>query len=305
MVVAGVDGSPPSIAAAEEAARSALAADLNLDLVHCYLHPFGYGSAPLDPYQLAPPPPPADGERMLADLAKLLRTAYPGVRVTHRQLFGGAPATLVAESRHAALLVVGCRGLGGFAGLLLGSVSSQVVAHAHCPVLVVRPPASGDDGAMPPTPLPGGGVVVGVDGSAPGELALLRAAEEAARRGRPLLVVHVCPDTRDRMESAERAGAGGRPPAAPTDPGLAGAAAERLLAASVEAVRRRHATLRVSGQVRYGVEPAAGLVQACAGAELVVVGARGHGGFVGLLLGSVSQAMAHHAPCPVLVVHED
>jgi nucleotide-binding universal stress UspA family protein len=176
---------------------------------------------------------------------------------------------------------VGCRGRGGFAGLLLGSVSSQVVAHAHCPVLVVRPPASADDEPAPPAASADGGVVVGVDGSPAGELALTRAGVEAARRGSPLLVVHVCPDE------------------------AAGAVAERLLAAAVEAVRRRHPTLRVSGQVRYGVEPAPGLVAACAGAELVVVGARGHGGFVGLLLGSVSQALAHHAPCPVLVIHED
>ena len=77
--------------------------------------------------------------RAALDEAEAIATAR-GVEVA-RQLETGSPAyALVDASKGAALLVVGSRGHGGFAGLLLGSVSAACVHHAHCPVVVVRPP---------------------------------------------------------------------------------------------------------------------------------------------------------------------
>ncbi|GAA2718537.1 hypothetical protein GCM10010429_43130 [Micromonospora olivasterospora] len=75
---------------------------------------------------------------MLEEAADELRGRWPGLDVAASQVAGGPAASLVAESRRAELVVVGSRGLGGFAGLLLGSVTQAVVRHAHCPVLVAH-----------------------------------------------------------------------------------------------------------------------------------------------------------------------
>jgi nucleotide-binding universal stress UspA family protein len=271
-IVAGVDGSDPSITAAEQAAAIAEARGAPLLLVHGYLHAGGYGTA-LAPYVGFPPPPPPPADVMLQELSGSLRQAHPDLTVTYKQLLGGGAASLISHSRDAQLLVVGCRGHGGFAGLLLGSVSSQVVAHAHCPVLVVRPPEAAPAAADAP-------VVVGVDGSAGSTTALEYAAAEADWRGRRLLVIYAgVPST-----------------------GPATRQAEPLLAEAVDEVRALHPRLPVDGQVWPGDDAAEGLVEASKNAAIVVVGSRGRGGFAGLLLGSVSQALVHHAHCPVLVI---
>lgn len=272
-VVVGVDGSPSSVAAAEQAAAIAEARGLPLSLVHGYLHPRGYGSAPLEPYQGYPPPPPPHAEVMLDDLTKRLRERHPDLVVAHRQLLGGGAASLIGESEHARLVVVGCRGHGGFAGLLLGSVSSQVVAHARCPVLVIRPPE-------PREPGPDAPVVVGVDGSPGSTLAVTHAAAEAEHRGRPLLVVSAGTPVTD--EDVRRA--------------------EGLVTAGVDAARKEYPGLPVSGRLWRSDDAATGLIEASGQAAVMVVGSRGRGGFTGLLLGSVSQALVHHAACPVLVI---
>jgi nucleotide-binding universal stress UspA family protein len=272
-IIAGVDGSEPSLTAARHAAAIAAARGAPLMLVHGYLHPGGYGSAPLAPYVGYPPPPPAPAETMLDDLSKTLQSAHPDLDVTYQQPFGGGAGSLIAESRRAQLLVVGSRGHGGFAGLLLGSVSAQVVAHAHCPVLVVRP-------AEPPQPAPDAPVVVGVDGSTGSTTALEYAAGEAARRGLRLLVVNAgVPADADAI-----------------------AAAEPLLAEAVHEARALHPDLPVEGRIWHGGNPGEALIEASRDAAIVVVGSRGRGGFTGLLLGSVSQAVVHHAHCPVLVI---
>jgi nucleotide-binding universal stress UspA family protein len=271
-IVVGADGSASSMAAADHAAALAGARHAPLLLVHGYLHPGGYGSAPLEPYVGYPPPPPAHAEAMLEDLAKGLRSDHPDLTVSFRQVLGGGAASLIAESRDAQLVVVGCRGHGGFAGLLLGSVSAQVVAHAHCPVLVVRPPE-------PEAPASDAPVAVGVDGSAGGATALEYAADEAARRGRRLLVVHAAPDDDEAVRQAEA-----------------------LLAEAVHEARTLHPDLPVDGWLSRGRDAAGSMIEASRQAAVVVVGSRGRGGFAGLLLGSTSQAMVHHAHCPVLVI---
>src|SRR5690606_22530914 len=177
-VVAGVDGSPPSLIAAEHAAVAAVALGVPLQLVHGYLHPGSYGAAVLTPYDLTPPPAPEEGEGFLSDLAAHLRTTYPGLTVTAKQVLGGAAAALLAESTDASLLVVGSRGLGGFSGMLLGSVSAHAVAHARCPVLVVRAP-------IPPATRPDAPVTAGGAGPAG-----RRQAGPRRRRGGPPRRVH-------------------------------------------------------------------------------------------------------------------
>lgn len=281
-VIAGVDGSPASLCAAEHAAQAAVRRSSPLHLVHGYLHAFGYG-IPINPYDGELPGPNEDGQRMLTETSATLRAGLPDLTVEVRQMAAGGAPTLIEESRHAALVVVGSRGHGGFAGLLLGSVSAQVAGHAHCPVLVVRPPD-----APPETTGP---VLVGVDGSPGGETALYTAADEANLRGATLVVAHVwwANTVRDVGETH----------AATEGDALAQAAG--LLSAAVTGVRQRFPELPVEERLVKGVEQDAVMVEASRAAALVVVGSRGRGGFTGLLLGSVSQTLVHHAHCPVLV----
>jgi nucleotide-binding universal stress UspA family protein len=136
-------------------------------------------------------------------------------------------------------------------------------------------------------------IVVGVDGSDASAAALHWAVEEARLRGTTLRVVH----TRTRLvESAPM----GMPML------VDGNLVESLRSAAEEIVDRMVSEARVSGvEVRRDViedGAAQTLVDAATGADLLVVGSRGHGGFVGLLLGSVSQQCAHHASCPVMIV---
>ncbi|KKK06049.1 universal stress protein [Micromonospora sp. HK10] len=276
-VVVGVDGSPTSLTAAGYAADVAVARSRPLLVVHGYLHPLGYG-VPLNPYDLGVPAPTEESRQMLDRVAAELAEARPGLRVAVRQVAGGPGATLVEESRRADLVVVGSRGIGGFTGLLLGSVSGQVTQHAHCPVLVVRP-------AEQPLPRQGP-VLVGVDGSASAAFAVQLAAEEAGRRDTDLVLVHVGPADRGRAE-----------------PGGASGEAGGLLAEAAARVRSDHPALRVVERALEADSPEQALIGASGEAALLVVGSRGRGGFAGLLLGSVSQAVVQHARCPVLVAH--
>ncbi|WFE48927.1 universal stress protein [Micromonospora sp. WMMD1155] len=283
-VVVGVDGSPSSLVAAEHAARAALLRSRPLHLVHGFLHPLGYG-VPLNPYDLGVPAPSEEAQKMLERTATELTDRWPGLAVEVRQVAGGPGITMIEESRRADLVVVGSRGLGGFAGLLLGSVGTQVAAHAHCPVLVVRP----DEQPIPVD----GPVLVGVDGSESSRLAVGYAADEAARRDVPLVLVHVGPPTEGRTvpEEIEESQAAYRVDAV------------RLLADASAAVRAEHPDLVVREHPVRAAGAAQGLIEASGTASLLVVGTRGRAGFTGMLLGSVSQAAIQHAHCPVLVAH--
>ncbi|GIJ35987.1 Nucleotide-binding universal stress protein, UspA family [Micromonospora sediminimaris] len=269
-VVVGVDGSPPSLVAAEHAAQAAVWRSRPLHLVHGYLHPLGYG-VPINPYEVGVPAASEDGRKMLEQTAAELVDRWPGLTVEVRQVAGGPGATLVEESRRAELVVVGSRGLGGFAGLLLGSVGTQVAAHGHCPVLVIRPP----DRPIPTE----GPVLVGVDGSESAELAVGYGAEEAVRRGGTLVLMHVA------------------------DEGDDDGAAAALLATAGAAAQGSHPGLTVEERVIVAPKADQALIEATGDAALVVAGSRGRGGFAGLLLGSVSQTLVHHARCPVLIAH--
>lgn len=287
-VVVGVDGSPQSEVAAQHAADAAVRRAAPLMLVHGYLHPFRYG-VPFDPYAVRLPPPSADAVKMLDEMAAELRTARPNLTVATRQSPGGPAAALVDASQHAQLVVIGSRGHGGFAGLLLGSVSAQVAAHAHCPVLVVRPP----DRPAEPLGLAAAPVVVGADGSAGSAVALSFAADEAARRDATLVVMYVwsvdaSTQPRSTYEETEAAAA---------------AAAEAVLAGAVAQVRTEHPKVEVEPRLVHALDPTQALIETSREAGLLVVGSRGHGGFTGLLIGSTSQALVHHAHCPVVIAH--
>lgn len=204
----------------------------------------------------------------------------------------GAADAILRHRGEAELIVVGSRGLGGFPGLLLGSVSHQVAAHADVPVAVVprQLQVDGDD--------PTRTVVVGVDGSEASVRALRWAVDEARLRRVRLTAVYVYRSLRE---------------GAPFD-AFAGIEQQQLdeleTHAGRTALRKLDTLLSEAGDtsgvtIERHVEsgsPAKVLTADAADEHtLLVVGSRGHGGFRGLLLGSVSQQCLHHARGPVVV----
>jgi nucleotide-binding universal stress UspA family protein len=283
-VVAGVDGSECGLQAVRWAALEASRRHLPLRLVIVYSWPAGgvVGNIGLgvDPHTVLRDV--ALGH--LAAAADVAAQVAPGVEVEQVEVVGFPVPVLQGESTRAELVVLGDRGLGGFTGLLVGSVSVELSAHASCPVVVVRGPEP-DDTAPRPEP-----VVVGIDGSPLSEAAVAFAFEAAALRKVPLVAVHAW---RDLLVD---------PTMAPLLDWEALEADEReVLAERLAGWGEKYPDVSVRRLVVRD-RPARALVDESGRAQLVVVGSRGRGGFTGLLLGSVSQALLHHAHCPVAVV---
>jgi nucleotide-binding universal stress UspA family protein len=270
-ILAGYDGSPGSEHALAWAAREARSRGTVLTVCHAWAP--GFAALPGEAAVAALAR--HSGEQVIADGLLYARNVIGPEKVRPLMISGQATAVLCGRS-HDADMVVGSRGRGGVAGMLLGSVSWQVAAHARSPVVVVRGHwrSAGDYASGP--------VVVGADGSPASDAALRLGLEEAALRGAPLLAVCALADA----------------------PGSLGG--NRKLQDDVEqAITRRgkeHPEVTILRQVAQGGARAA-LLAAAHDAQLLVVGSRGRGGIKGMLLGSVSQALLHHAPCPVAVVH--
>ncbi|MBT2212697.1 MULTISPECIES: universal stress protein [Actinomadura] len=283
-IVVGADGSEQSLAAtawaAEEAARRG--ASLRVVLV---VAPWLF-DVPVDPRAGAVRKWLLDGgEEIVGRAVAVARERAPGVEVTGVQRGGNAAEVLMEEARDALMLVAGTRGTGGLTGLVLGSVALQVASHAERPAVIVPAGEAADGGH--------GEVVVGVDGSAGSAAAIGFAFEEAALRRARLRAVLAW------THPASTAPEALRPPA--FDPENARAERERALAESLAGWCERFPEVEVAREVVYRRAVRA-LADASAGAELLVVGSRGRGGFTGLLLGSVGHAMLHRAACPVAVV---
>ncbi|MFI9821483.1 universal stress protein [Streptomyces sp. NPDC052013] len=261
-VVVGTDGSSSSLAAVETAAREAWRRRAELRVVYVLNWPVRPMYAPLDTTPL---------NRLVSEAADRARSVVPEVTVTETMVPGDTVSVLEAESRTAELLVVGARGTGGFLGMLLGSTAASLAAHSQCPVMVAR---EGSAAAGP--------IVLCVDGSPAGEKAVGFAFAEAALRGAEIDAVHVW------LPDHAPAGTGVESP-------------ERLLAQALAGQAERHADVTVRREVASG-EAREVLIERSRNAQLVVVGSRGRGGFTGLLLGSVSQALLHHAHSSVVVV---
>jgi len=282
-IVVGVDGSAESDAALRWAAHEAHrhGADLTVLLAH-----------ERGLYEIRTPLEDAYEEDMhriaqaIVDSAVAeVHTITPTVPVRGETTGDAAAAGLIRAGGPDSIVVVGSRGRGGFAGLLLGSVSQQVATHATGPVVVVR------DGADRPD----GPVVVGVDESDGTDHALAVAFEEAALRGVPVVVMHA-------YLPADRTWGLDLPPDAEDEQARRTTESDRL-AAIVAPWRDKYPAVQVDVVVVEG-QAAARLVDASATAQLIVVGSRGRGGFAGLLLGSVGLHLLHHAGCPVLIARQ-
>ncbi|WP_420077748.1 universal stress protein [Streptomyces sp. JL3001] len=283
-VVVGVDGSPSSMEAVEVAAREAGLRRVGLRLVHAFNWPAAH-VLPGGPWE-----PSGAGLRELIDdaLAKAEQRAHrraPGIEVTREVVVGEPVTVLEIESCTASLVVVGSRGLNRFGALLLGSTAGHLTAHAACPVLVVRG-----------RPNPAGPVLLAVDGSPSAHGAVEFAFAQASMHGRDLIALHAW------SAQSERAYDGpSDPPFMTYDESRMRDEEQRVLTEALGGPGEKFPDVTVHrrlvrGRIRHS------LIEASAEAALVVVGARGRGGFAGLLLGSVSQAVLHHAQCPVAVV---
>ena len=206
------------------------------------------------------------------------------------EVIDGSPAeVLVRASDPSTLVVLGSHGYGRISGPYLGSVSQHVARYAAGPVVVVRPAAN-----------PGSTrIVVGVDGSGGSENALEFAFERASRNDVSLFVLYGW-----RSSAALTMGWGGTVPFGATvsvDVAEEAAAAELLLAETVAGLSEKYPDVEVYREA-IPLSAARALADASQNAAMVVVGSRGRGAFAGLLLGSVSQAVLHHAECPVAIV---
>ncbi|KAF5990756.1 stress-inducible protein [Streptomyces sp. WAC00263] len=267
-MVVGVDGSLVAVRALDRAAEEAARRGAVLDIV--------YAVPDLD---VAGP--------VLASAALRMRERHPGLPVTATAAEGSPVQALARHGRDAALTVVDTRGLGGLAGLLLGSVSLRLAAHARSPLLVVR-------GAHRPTGR--GEVLLGLESDADADAAAYAFAE-AERRGAGLRILHAwthrypppelpapLPTRRVPEEAARYA-----------------RAEEAVPRFAVSGLRERYPQVGVETRtVRSG--PAHALLEATQEADVVVIGAHRRPNRLGLQLGPVTHALLHHSHCPVLVV---
>lgn len=271
-IVVGYDGSEPAATAVRWAAVQASLRQVPLHVVHCTLWP-------LLTKNLGPVPGVADSglqhaaELTLQQGVEHAQQAASGVDILTSLLSGSPAAHLPRISAGQEMLVLGSRGLGGFMGLLVGSVSLEMAATAACPVAVVK---QGEDLDGP--------VKVALDDLA--SPALEDACRAAAVAGTGLVIIHV-----------RTVPAGYRLVRDPVDPG---AAAEELLEAAVAKARELAPEVTVDRQLLTDTSVPRAILQAARGSRLLVVGTKGHGVIRGSI-GSTAHAVLHHAKGPVLV----
>jgi nucleotide-binding universal stress UspA family protein len=282
-LVVGVDGSEPSLRAADWAADEAALREVPLRVVYASLWEHYEGAALAG--ALGGPTEGLRAADIVEAAAQRAQTRHPDLKVSADVLPEEPEYALVREGRDAGLLVVGTRGRSGIAETLLGSVSLTVAAQADCPVVVLR--GSHDNQAVPAVR---GRVVVGVGKDPDGSAAVRFAAEEARRRGVPLEAVRAwrCP----AYESTDHPLMAGEP-ARLHEVRAAEVLAEALrdLPPDVDVHRRT-----VEGHARRV------LLDASHEAGLLVVGSRRREGHFGIQLSRVAHAVLHHSACPVVVV---
>jgi nucleotide-binding universal stress UspA family protein len=277
-ILVGVDDTAESHVALHWAVEAAEARGVAVRVVRAYLNELSRWPA-LGVEGYVPPPMPLDKYQDEVEAAVRYARDRLGYEGGSGWLANDDPAhAILTEAGDAEMVVVGTRSRNKMSAVLLGSVATSVAAKAPCPVVVVR----GERRTGP--------VVVGTDGSVDSAEALTFGFGEAARSGQPLRVVycwHPQDQHADSIASTE---------------GLL----KNWLAESLAPLRDKYPIVRAQASVIEG-RASAQLVDLSADASLVVVGSRGRGGVAGLLLGSVSQSLLHHADSPVAIVrrHEE
>ena len=281
-IVVAIDGSVSALNAARWAAAEAVARGRGLTLAHALVPPVMGGGFSIGL------PPRLDildtmREEAMTELGKIA-DGLEGDDITIEIQIGSASALMIQASESADLLVLGSRGHGGFKGLLVGSVGTQVASHAQCPTVVLRdvPRKAANQ------------VIVGIDGSPHSMAAIAFAFDEASRHGWELIAIHAWDvPAYDLIITPQ--GAVPFPLADVADSEI------RLAAEVLAGFSTDYPDVKV--QERLVRAPAVqALLEASTDAALIVVGTRGHGAAVGAVLGSVSNGLLHRATVPVAVV---
>ena len=276
-VVVGFDGSSAGERALEWAAEEARNRDLRLHVIHVWQPP------PMLPAGFSPPSMP-DSEVILQDALARAATIAPDVQVTTQAVPGEVAIAFVDASEDADTIVLGARRHRRGRARDFGSTAWQVAMHAQCPVVVVH---------EPPDAAQRRAVVVGVDGSRGSHKALEYAFARAAWAGLEVVAVYawhlgsletyyrdvLSESDFGRLETRHRAELGGW----------------------VAPLETHYPQVKVRA-VAVRSHPTEALLQESPGAQLVVVGSRGRGGFRGLLLGSVGMDLLREATCPIAIV---
>ena len=282
-IIVGIDGSPASDAAVSWAAHDAAIRGLLLTVVHVENPiPPTWSQAPT--LEQTPEQQVAEGRSLLAHASTIARDAVADtaqIQINGELLSSATVPTLVDHSKDAELIVVGSRGRGALSRSLLGSVSSGLIRHAHCPVALI-----GDVDPQIPHPAP---VLVGVDGST-SDLATAIAFEEASLRNVDLIALHSWND----IDMNSIPGYDWSPTTAKEG---------HLLDQALTGWQERYPDVSVHKQL-VSDRAAHALVEASESAQLVVVGSHGSGAFAGMLLGSVSNAVVQAVHRPVIVARK-
>ncbi len=291
IVVVAVDGSAASHNAVRWAANTANKRGIPLRLASSYTMPqFLYAEGMVPPQELFDDLQSETMEK-IDEARAIAHEVAPELKIGHTIAEGSPIDMLLDMSRDVTMIVMGSRGLGGLSGMVMGSVSAAVVSHASCPVVVVREDNTVDESTKY------GPVVVGVDGSDVSQKATEIAFAEAYARGAELGAVHTWMDMQVQASLA----------------GLSAAQqqweeVEReqidMLTERLQPMADAHPEVQVRKVITRD-RPVRALVENSEGAQLLVVGSHGRGGFKGMLLGSTSRALLQSAPCPMMVVRPE
>ncbi|OBH94802.1 universal stress protein [Mycobacterium sp. E2733] len=290
-IVVGVDGSTAGQAAVRWAAHRAALRIAPLTLVHVVDTPVpGWSRVPaLTGFRRRSEQRAHEFINSAIKIAEEATGEHGPVQIDGKVFHSNAVRTLVGLSKEVEMVVVGYRGYGGtVVRNFLGSVSSGLVYHAHCPVAVIHDdePMVGDVTRAP--------VLVGIDGSPASEAATAIAFDEASRRGVRLIALHAWTDLRvsDFKEMF---------PNFNLEAELS--EQEETLAERLAGWQERYPEVGIRRRIEIG-DPASPLIEASEWAQLIVVGSHGRGGFAGMLLGSVAAAVVNRAKIPVIVARQ-
>ncbi|TCC21562.1 universal stress protein [Kribbella sindirgiensis] len=283
-IVVGYDGSTGSQSALHWATTEAVRTMAPLRLVGAFelvivTRPSPGTVVPLDAVRAA-------RQKGLDAVAEGIRLHHPDLVVETSLVGGSAAHVLIEAAEDARMVVLGSRGLGGWSGLLVGSVAVQVTTHAQCPVVVIPHDLRAHAHERPT-------VVVGVDGSKTSAKAIDFAFDQADARHARVVAVHAW--TSPFLTYADGASM------LQFDEEKVREESRLLIAESVAGAAADHPDVEWTAELVTG-SAAQALVRRSESADLLVVGSRGRGGFTGLLLGSVGQSALHHTHCPIAIV---